>query len=176
MKDANAIVANNYDSRAHHGYFAASLKMTFAQLIFMEERQSPKKRDTTVLTASSPSNQLLGINITLFKDDIKIEIAGIHFIKRFSPATVPVITAPDADPRIPTRLQALDFIRQIIEDRILFRCYRHNGKIIRTELVNLLSDTISEIKNYSLRGSFIKFSSKYEVSEDLWSGRKIQKV
>jgi hypothetical protein len=176
LNNTSAIVASNYDSHTYQACFLASLKTRFPQLIFTEQKDSSEKKDTTVLMTSSPSRDLASLKITLFKDDINIEIPGIRYRKRYNPSTIPVTVAPDADHRIPPRLQALDFIQKIIEDKILFRCYRHKGKIIRTEIVSVLSDTVEESKTYTIRGSFVKFSSKYEVSDCRWSGSQTDKV
>jgi len=176
LNNTSAIVANNYNSRTHQAYFLASLKTRFTQLVFAEQKEFTENKDTTVLTASSPSRDLSSIKITLFKDDINIEISGVHFIKRYNPSIIPVPVAPDADHRIPSRLQALDFIQQIIEDKILFRCYRWKGKIIRIELVNIFSNTVKESKAYTIRGSFTRFSSKHEMSDYSWSGTKTDKA
>lgn len=170
MTDTSAIVANDYDSRTHQAYFIASLKKRFPQLVFTEQKGASEKKDITVLIISSPSSNLSSIKLTLLKDIIKVEIPKIHFTKRYRPATISATVSPDADDRIPPRLQALDFIQHIIEEKILFRCYRHKEEIIRTEVVDTLSDTVKESKNYSMRGSFIKLLAKYEVIDYRWSG------
>jgi hypothetical protein len=170
MDSPSAIVANNYDTHTHQAYFIASLKTRFPYLVFTEQMDSPEKKDVTVLTTSSPSSDLSLIKITLFKDDINIELPSIHFMKSYKPAIISAHLAPDADDRIPPRLQAVDFIQQIIEDKILFRCFRRKGKIIRIELVSVLSDTVKESNTYSILGLFIKLLSNYEVSDYRWSG------
>ena len=172
MNSQNAIIANNYDCRVHQAYFVASLRTRFPQLTFTEDKEASVNKDTTVLKTNSPSTDFSTIKITLFKDDIELQISGLHFIKRFNPAMIPVTAAPDADPRIPLRLQALDFIQQIIEDKFFFRCYRYKGKIIRIEIVSVISDTVKETKTYSVRGSFVKFSTRCEITDYHWSGLK----
>lgn len=168
--NTGAIVAGDYDSKTHQAYFIASLKTRFPQHVFTEQKDASRKKDVTVLSMSSPSTDLGSVRITLVKDDINVEIPKIRFKKRFKPAAISAHIAPDADNRIPQRLRALDFIQHIVEDQILFRCYRHKGKIIRIEVVSALADTVRELKTYSIRGSFIKLLSKYEVADYSWSG------
>jgi len=175
FNNTSKIVANDYDFRTHQSYFIASLKTRFPQLTFTEQKDSTEIKDTTVLLTSNLSSNLSSLKITLSQNHIDIELPKINFIQRFNPAIISSHIAPDADVRIPPRLQALDFIQQIIEDEILFRCYKRNGKIIRTEVVNTASNSIKESKNHSVRGSFIKFLSKYEVTDFRWSGSETQR-
>jgi hypothetical protein len=163
------ITGHNIDPKVHREYFLREFKKGFEGLNYKEEFEQKGKEEQIILTIQSPSERLGSLQVFLSKYEITISFPKISFHSHFDAVNSIHHIAPDADTTIPPRINALDFIKKITEDRVFIRCYKRKGKIKKTEVVDSLTGTSQE----SLSGRSRPLTSlflKYEREDYHWSG------
>ena len=164
------IIGHDIDPKVHREYFLREFKKRFANLNYKEDSEQKGKEEQIVLTIQSPSERLGSLQVFLSKYEITVSFPKISFHSHFDAINSIHQIAPDADTTIPPRLNALDFIKKITEDRVFIRCYKRKGKIEKTEVVDSLTGTSQESLS-ALSRPFKSLFLKYERDDYYWSGK-----
>jgi hypothetical protein len=108
--------------------------------------------------------------VFLSKYEITISFPKISFHSHFDTIDSIHHIAPDADTTIPSRINALEFIKKVTEDTVFIRGYKRKGKIERTEVIDRLTNRTQESSSSLLRPIKSLFL-KYETEDYYWSGK-----
>jgi hypothetical protein len=164
------IIGHDIDPKIHREYFLREFKKRFAGLNYKEESEQKGKEEQIVLTIQSPSEKLGSLQVFLSKYEITISFSKIAFHTHFDAINSIHHIAPDADGTIPPRLNAMDFINKLIEDRVFIRCYKRKGKVEKTEVIDSLTNKSQESLS-SLSRPIKSLFLKYEKEDCYWSGK-----
>ena len=164
------ITGKEIDPKVHREYFLTEFKKRFSHLNYKEESEQKGKEEQIILTIQSPAERLGSLQVFLSKHEITIAIPNITFHSHFDAINSIHYIAPDADTTIPPRINALEFISKLSEDRIFIRCYKRKGRIEKTEIIySLTGDSKESLSSLScpLKSLFLK----YEREDYYWSGK-----
>ncbi len=164
------IIGHDIDSKVHREYFLREFKKRFASLNYKEESEQKGKEEQIILTIESPSKELGSLQVFLSKYEITISFPKISFHSHFDAINSIHQIAPDADTTIPSRINAMDFIEKITEDRVFIRCYKRKGKVEKAEIINSLTNKSQELLS-SLSRPIKSLFLKYETEDYYWSGK-----
>lgn len=164
------IIGNDIEPKAHQEYFLAEFKKRFAHLKYKEELEQKGKEEQIILTIQCPSEKLGNLQVFLSKYEITISFPKITFHSHFDSINPIRHIASDADTTIPLRINALDLITKLIENRVFIRCYKRKGMIEKTEIVDNLSGTSQEWLS-TLSRPIKSLFLKYEKEDCYWSGK-----
>ena len=163
------LTGHDIDPKVHRQYFLNEFKERFAGLNYKEESKQKGKEEQIILTIQSPSEKLGSLQVFLSKYKITISFPKISFHSHFDAINCINHIAPDADTTIPPRINALDFIKKITQDRVFIRCYKRKGKIEKTEVVDSITGTSQESLS-ALSRPLKSLFLKYEREDYYWSG------
>jgi hypothetical protein len=164
------IIGHDIHPKVQREYLLREFKKRFAGLNYKEESEQKGKEEQIILTIKSPSEKLGNLQVFLSKYEITISFPKIAFHSHFDAVNSIHQIAPDADTTIPSRLNALDFIKTITEDRVFIRCYKRKGKIEKAEVIDSLTNKSQESLS-SLAGPIKSLFLKYEKEDCYWSGK-----
>lgn len=164
------IIGDEIDSKVHREYFLREFKKRFAYLNYKEKTEQKGKEEQIILTIQSPSERLGSLQVFLSKYEITISFPKITFHSHFDAINSIHHIAPDADTTIPPRINALDFINKITDDRVFIRCYKRKGKIEKAEVFDSLTNKSKESLS-SLSCPLKSLFLKYEKEDYYWSGK-----
>jgi hypothetical protein len=165
------IIGRESDPKVHREYFLDEFKKRFANLNFKEGSEQKGKEEQIILTIQSPSADLGSLEIYLNKYEITISIPKITFHSHFDAIDSIHHLAPDADPNIPTRINALDFLTRFIEESVFIRCYKRKGKIEKTEIIDSRTGVSKESLS-TLSRPLKRIFLKYDKEDYYRTGKK----
>jgi len=161
------ITGRDIDPKLHQEYFLNEFKKRFAGLNYKEESAQKGREEQIILTIQSPSEKLGSLQVFLSKYEITISFPKVTFDTHFDAINSIHIIAPDADSTIPPRINALDFINKLIENRVFIRCYKRKGKVEKTEVVDSLTGKSQESLS-ALSRPLKSLFLKYEREDYYW--------
>jgi hypothetical protein len=164
------IIGHDIDPKVHQEYFLREFRKRFGCLNYKEESRQKGKEEQIILTIQSPSEELGSLQVFLSRYEITISFPKIAFHTHFDAIDSIHNIAPDADTTIPPRINALEFIKKVTEDRVFIRCYKRKGKVEKAEVIDSLTNKSQETLP-SMPRPIKSVFLKYEKEDCYWSGK-----
>ncbi|MBP1747452.1 MAG: hypothetical protein H6Q54_2067 [Deltaproteobacteria bacterium] len=164
-------ITGTIDPKAHREYFLKEFKKRFGHLTYKEDAEQKGKEEQIILMIQSPSENLGSLRVFLSKYEITISFPKISFHSHFDLINSIGHIAPDADASIPTRINALDFIKKIIDDRVSIRCYKRKERFESATVIDSSAGKPQESLS-SLSRPFKSLFLTYEKEDYYWSGKQ----